>query len=312
MLFRSGPNSLRSQTFTFVSEVAGTEDYHLQSTDTGALNNGSGATPKGLFTDDIDGQTRPTIDLDWDIGADEYGHKTVINSPTTGYYTSGLVGEWSFNGKDTNWTSATAGTTNDLSGNNNTGTMTNMSRSSSPKPGISGQALSFDGVDDYVNVGTPTGWSNTAGTLSVWVKPDFADDVGTNEGIFTMYTGDTNYLKLYYRGYTSTWDFYQNHSGETVVSSLLQNFVAGTWIHITTTWNSNGKNIYINGIYQNHDATPLSLTIAPCRMGLDGYAGGSSYFNGLIDEVRIYNRALTAGEIQQLYQIGARTVKFKQ
>jgi len=36
------------------------------------------------------------------------------------------------------------------------------------------------------------------------------------------------------------------------------------------------------------------------------------YFNGLIDEVRIYNRALTAREIQQLYQIGARTVKFKQ
>ena len=50
-----GANSLRSQTFTFVSEGVGTEDYHLQSTDTGALNNGNGATPKGLFTDDIDG-----------------------------------------------------------------------------------------------------------------------------------------------------------------------------------------------------------------------------------------------------------------
>lgn len=58
---------------TFVdSTIDGGENFHLSSADTNALDNGNGATPKSFFTVDIDGTTRSTTDLDWDIGADEY------------------------------------------------------------------------------------------------------------------------------------------------------------------------------------------------------------------------------------------------
>lgn len=61
-----------SQTFAFVSTTSGSEDYHLSSTDTGALNFGVdlSADPNLAFNDDIDGQIRSGV---WDIGADEYG-----------------------------------------------------------------------------------------------------------------------------------------------------------------------------------------------------------------------------------------------
>ena len=64
-----GANSLQSQIFSFVNTGAGTEDFHLLLTDTGALNHGIADPGSGLFSDDIDGQTRSGT---WDIGADEY------------------------------------------------------------------------------------------------------------------------------------------------------------------------------------------------------------------------------------------------
>jgi hypothetical protein len=63
---------------------------------------------------------------------------------------TGLVGWWTMDGKDTPWTSATAGTTLDSSGNGNTGTLTSMNRATSPVAGKIGQGLNFDGVDDYI------------------------------------------------------------------------------------------------------------------------------------------------------------------
>src|SRR3989338_7510865 len=72
-----------------------------------------------------------------------------INTSQAGKLTSGLVGHWTFDGQDTNWTSATAGTTADKSpAGTNTGTLTNMSQSTSPTIGKVGQGMYFNGTDD--------------------------------------------------------------------------------------------------------------------------------------------------------------------
>jgi len=63
-----GTGNRFSQTFTFV----GAADFHLTVDDAGARDYGDGSTVKAIFTDDIDGVARPAVDLDWDIGADEY------------------------------------------------------------------------------------------------------------------------------------------------------------------------------------------------------------------------------------------------
>src|SRR3989338_7167084 len=69
---------------------------------------------------------------------------------------TGLVGWWTMDGKDTVWTSATAATTLDKSGQGNTGTLTNMAQATSPTIGKIGQGLQFDGGNDYVDAGNTT------------------------------------------------------------------------------------------------------------------------------------------------------------
>ncbi|MGB5019049.1 MAG: LamG domain-containing protein, partial [Candidatus Moraniibacteriota bacterium] len=73
----------------------------------------------------------------YNLGAERLNVSPVSN------LTSGLVGYWTFDGKDTPWSSSSAGTATDRSGNSNTGTLTNMSQSTSPTIGKLGQALNF-------------------------------------------------------------------------------------------------------------------------------------------------------------------------
>jgi len=78
-----------------------------------------------------------------------------------------LVGYWTMDNQDTSWTSATTGTTRDKSGNNHTGTFTNMSQKTSPVPGKLGQALGFNGVSSSI---TPGNVYNGVKTITFWVK----------------------------------------------------------------------------------------------------------------------------------------------
>jgi len=64
---------------------------------------------------------------------------------------NGLVGWWTMDGPDVNWTSATAGKVRDRSGKGNTGTLTNMSRTTSPTTGKIGQGMNFNGSSAYID-----------------------------------------------------------------------------------------------------------------------------------------------------------------
>ncbi|MBU4334911.1 MAG: hypothetical protein KKD07_10760, partial [Candidatus Omnitrophica bacterium] len=83
-----GSNSLQVANLTF----SGASDFHLAS-DSDAINAGLGTTPKALFTDDIDGDERPGVDADWDIGADEYvsSGAVVFEDDATGNWSAGAT-----------------------------------------------------------------------------------------------------------------------------------------------------------------------------------------------------------------------------
>jgi len=88
---------------------------------------------------------------------------SIIQAPTYLGLSSGLVGSWTFNAPDMSGVTAF-----DRSGNNNNGTLAN-----GPARAIGriGQALNFDGSDDYVNLGNPTSLQITGNlTISAWVK----------------------------------------------------------------------------------------------------------------------------------------------
>ncbi len=92
---------------------------------------------------------------------------------------SGLVGHWTFDGKDTNWTSSFVGTTKDSSGNNNTGNFSQMGRATSTIIGKIGQGLTFHG-NDVINTTKPILSSTASNGFStlVWLK-DINSPIGS-------------------------------------------------------------------------------------------------------------------------------------
>src|SRR3990167_11186017 len=158
---------------------------------------------------------------------------------------SGLVGYWTFDGKDTNW-----GTnkTNDLSGQGNTGTLTNMSTTTSPVVGKIGQGLKFDGVDDYVLSSGPN--FGSVATVSLWFKPNVTLNsssavvslVGSNQrsGLSLNHTncgaadGSIRLLISPFAGANSC------------VNTTTKTWTAGEWYHVVATYNGSIKVIYLN------------------------------------------------------------------
>lgn len=211
---------------------------------------------------------------------------------------SGLVGWWTFDGKDTPWTSSTAGTVIDKSGNGNTGTLTNMNRSITPTIGKLGQGLKFDGSNDYVNLGTDASLTPSDITVSAWVK---ANQLSSWSGILSnMTTWGTGFgLQI-----GTTQNIAAMISGAYLKTSWTP--VIGKWYHIVATHNnSNDYNaLYINGVYENSVTRAVSYEgSAKTYIGVF-YTSPSLIFNGTIDDVRIYNRVLSSDEVSELYKFG--------
>ena len=221
--------------------------------------------------------------------ADETRASTILRAPRV----DGLVGYWNF---DVN-----AGGTNvvDLSGKGNDGTMTLMDPSTDWVDGKVGSgALDFDGSDDYVDMGSQPNlrFNNGNFTIAGWVKPDVI--TGTNT--LTANYVDTN--KGYFFGiYNSKLGYYSNawKSANTTLSS-------GIWYHTAITIDSSGNYImYLNGVSDGSGASNLPVTGEDTfKIGAYGLNGGLGRFNGLIDDIRVYNRILSAEEIQRLYDLG--------
>src|SRR3990167_5525331 len=110
----------------------------------------------------------------------EYTHAAVTGLTRPSNYL-GLVGHWTFDGKDT------PGRALDVSGQANHGNLVSMSTSTSRVPGKIGQGLKFDGVNDYVNAGTGASLNLTnIGTVSAWVKH-------TSKATFLFIAGNENW-----------------------------------------------------------------------------------------------------------------------
>jgi len=212
--------------------------------------------------------------------------------------TSGLVAQWSFDNCDAT----------DDSGNGHNGTIYGNPQC---VDGEKGKAFSFDGVDDYIEtqpLGINTGDSFT---VSFWMNFEWQD-----HRIWTLYFGNPNNCGN--NGFHSlinvdnVWGLdrgvvqYGPHCG-TQNQFNIANF-QGQWIHVVSVYNIAEQSLksYINAnIMDNEGFVTFSmenygLYVARRNPYQDGF-GLDSYYKGVIDEVRIYNRALTEAEIQALY-----------
>jgi hypothetical protein len=218
----------------------------------------------------------------------------------------GLVGYWTLDGGATNWST---GKTSDLSNNGNTGQLISMSTSSTPSKGQIGQAMQFDGSNDFVRIGT-TNWSATAGTYSFWARPN-GDQVNLAGQIFCHHdavaaTACGNGNRIYGR-YDSTNELFIGLGASPNIDTNLS-FPLNAWTHWTVSYNAGNYVVYKNGVVGATGTYTNTLTIqANAYIGADG-VDASTLFNGTIDDVRIYNRVLSPNEVKQLYTMGAAVV----
>lgn len=219
-----------------------------------------------------------------------------LNASQNDRMTNGLVGLWSFNGPDLSGTTAY-----DRSGQGNNGTLTN---GPAITEGRIGQALSFDGTNDYVNIPVSASlhadfFHNNNWTISMWVKPTLAGDA-TQE----LFMGVWHKPRIYFSSPGGGLNFCGFVSSVYVCFAQPAGFfTANAWTHLLITSDGTNYIVYKNGVQSTSVAYQQIDTAATAfRIGRDG--SSSSHFGGSLDDIRVYSRALSATEVAALYNQG--------
>jgi hypothetical protein len=202
----------------------------------------------------------------------------------------GLVAAFSFN-------AGAGGSVGDASGLGNAGAISGASWSPAGK---FGGALSFDGVDDWVTVADSSSLDLTgAMTLEAWAKPSVTKNWPTliekersSNPAYALYAngdplyGDRPNLQLWLDGQA------REVRGDRTLPR-------GVWTHVAATYDGSAMRVYVDGVEVGVDWRTglIATSTGPLRIGGNS-SSVNEFFSGLIDEVRIYNRALTAAEIK--------------
>ncbi len=176
----------------------------------------------------------------------------------------------------------------DASGGND-GTVQGAGRSAA---GRFGRALSFDGLDDMVTVPDDASLDLSTGmTLEAWVRPAAATDWRT---ILFKESGGGSAYALYANGETDVPSVYLNGVTGTLGSTELE---PGKWTHLGATYDGAALRLFVNGtqVGSRPFEGDLSASTGPLTFGANNVWG--ERFSGLIDEVRVYNRALSPAEL---------------
>ncbi|MGC1265311.1 MAG: IPT/TIG domain-containing protein [Candidatus Acidiferrum sp.] len=209
---------------------------------------------------------------------------TATTSASTG--TPGLVAAYDFN--------AGSGTTvADVSGNGNTGTIVNATWTTSGKYG---GALSFNGTNAQVTINDAASLHlTTAVTLEAWVNPTTAP-TGWQDVIYKAV--DNYYLEgCSTNGKEPAAGVLLTSNAEPLAYGSAQ-LAAGTWTHLAMTYDGTTLKMYVNGTLINSTTQSGTITTSTDALQIGGDTTYGQYFKGIIDEVRVYNIALTQAQIQ--------------
>lgn len=229
-------------------------------------------------------------------------NQTEIGGSKETSISDGLIGYWSMNGKDIDWRSQTV---YDRSGAGNNGVTVNTSTTTSPTMGRIGQALSFDGSTSYVQVqGSTSINSPTNLTMSAWVK--LAGSQPSPTGITTKEQGDCTNSSYAFEINGFTPNFIVESTGsvrDAVTGSALP---TGQWKLVTGVYDGSTASIYIDGTFVSSvsHVQGIKSTAGTFQIGRQKLCSPVRFFNGSIDEVRLYSRALSASEVKRLYNLG--------
>lgn len=230
--------------------------------------------------------------------------------------------DWSYNkGAPVGWwklDECTGTTLNDSSGNGNNGSLTlgasgqttagdcNTNASTAWYNGRSGKfnsgSLNFDGVSDYVTISGTTfeGFTTTSRlTLAAWIKSDAAGSAN-NRAILTRYTAgqDVYSLDIVNGVLSFSTNGTVRASGTTNLNSS-----GATWYHVTVAWDrdvSSTIRLYVNGVPDGTGTLSSAYTNYNQPIVIGSNNGNGNYFDGQIDDVQVFDYALTETQIKTL------------
>ena len=208
---------------------------------------------------------------------------------------TGLVGYWKLD-------EAQGTVIQDLSGNGNTGALSPSGVSWLTGAAIPSAisfdnygAVSFDGSNGYAQLGaTNMPATNAAVTISTWVNFTNPSSPSGNQNMVVLAGGGGNYVQLGVRG--GKYTVWPSGAGTSVAGPAA---VAGAWHHVAYTYDGSAVDtLYVDGVAYTGAFTHQSGATTTVYLGT--YSPKSELLNGSLDDVRIYNVALTATQIAQL------------
>lgn len=194
----------------------------------------------------------------------------------------GLVGWWKMDVSDM---SATGATLYDKSGKNNNGTVTGTTTST----GRIAQARSFNGTSDKISISN-VDMAAASSTFAIWFRAN---------ALNLVIAGKSGDADTYIYPPNSTRIDVQTDTSLTVKNFTVPTMSLGVWYHLVVTRGSNTTRLYLNGVESSSGGQTQTDAMTINQIGT--YSSGSLWWNGALDDVRFYNRALSATEVSQLY-----------
>ncbi len=201
--------------------------------------------------------------------------------------TGNLTGHWALD--------ETAGTTaTDSSASGNDGTVNGTDFTAGSIAGISNTALNFDGGDDFVDTNYNTDFASGGFSISAWAK--------------TSSNGISRILSKYSAGGNQKWLLFNAGQIEFGITGSTGGITtAGTynddqWHLFTATTDATNMYLYIDGILDSVSTHDNTFTSNAINWHIGQRNDGAEYFNGQIDDVRIYDTTLSAEDVYSLYR----------
>jgi hypothetical protein len=194
----------------------------------------------------------------------------------------------SYGGSGTTWT--------DLSGLGNTGTLVNGVGYNASNGG----SLSFDGVDDYVNLGSFFTYQNF--TISLWVSPGSATQSQYANIFDNNHTGIINFVLQQNNLNHNEYGFGVNLNPNPGSGVNLPTLAVNVWTHLAFTFTPSDRVIgYVNGSFYNQGnlANNKNILYSNQKLSIARWSNGGRHWNGRISNFSVYNRVLSAAEVQR-------------
>jgi hypothetical protein len=216
---------------------------------------------------------------------------------------NGLVGYWPF-----------CGNANDESGNGNNGTV-NGATLTEDRFGVADAAYDFDGVDDLIDIGNASSINSISldFSISYWIN---LNSPSTNSMVIASFASGLG---------GAGWRFHSAIRGDSVDSRFMRSdiinweinttpqssIVQNQWLNIVVVRNDNIFQTYINNdLASTKQVSGIEINSptveALTKIGVN-WPSSTEYLNGMVDDIGIWNRALTPEEVQQLYTLNACT-----